>query len=148
MEPGRRLAFDYGSARIGVAISDLSGLLASPQENIDATSPLLSQLLLTLFEENEPTYIVVGKPLHLSGADSAKADSVRTFVSLLKSITTIPIYLLDERLTTVSASRSLREAGINSKAGKSKIDGAAAVGILESALHQERLQGAPSQELA
>lgn len=148
MKSGRRIAFDYGSARIGVAITDLSGLLATPHGNLDATSDQLTQVLNTLIHEYDPLYLVVGKPLHLSGTESSKSESVKEFVQLLKSVTPLPIYLIDERLTTVSASRSLREAGIKAKEGKSKVDGMAAVGILESALHQERLQGAPSQELA
>ena len=148
MENGRRIAFDYGTVRIGVAVSDLSGMLASPLENLDAAAMDLEERLNQLLIETQPIYIVVGKPLHLSGTESAKSIAVNDFAKRIKALTSIPIYFIDERLTTVSASRSLRQAGINSRDGKSKIDGMAAVGILESALNQERLQGVPSRERA
>ena len=148
MESGCRLAFDYGSSRIGSAVSDLSGLLASPLENLDATSPTIEKKIAELIEEYSPIYLVLGSPLHLSGADSAKSQAVSQFAELLKKLTSVPIYLLDERLTTVSASRNLREAGYSAKESKSRVDGAAAVAILESALHHEKLQGKPSQVIA
>ena len=148
MESGRRLAFDYGSSRIGMAVSDLSGLLASPLENLDATSPTIDTQIAEILADYSPLYLVVGSPLHLSGTSSAKSEAVSQFTELLKKLTSVPIYLLDERLTTVSASRNLREAGYSAKESKSKIDGAAAVAILETALHHEKLQGKPSQVIA
>jgi putative Holliday junction resolvase len=148
MESGRRIAFDFGNARIGVAISDASGLLASPGENLLAQSDDLVETLRNLLDDVNPIYIAIGKPLHLSGAESAKSEAVEAFATLVKSLVSVPIYFIDERLTTVSAARALRESGINAKEGKSKIDGMAAVGILESALNQERLQGVPSKETA
>ncbi|CAB4584388.1 MAG: Holliday junction resolvase RuvX [Actinobacteria bacterium] len=148
MENGRRIAFDYGAVRIGVAMSDLSGLLASPHENFSSQSPELFSEIAIFIDEYQPLYIVVGNPRHLSGVASAKSESVLEFIAGLKQITNVPIYLLDERLTTVSGARELREAGVSSRAAKNHIDAAAAVTILESAMNQERLQGAPAKDLA
>jgi len=142
---GRRIAFDYGDVRIGVAITDQDAILATAIENLDAKAENLTQSISELLAEFEPLYIAVGYPQHLSGAPSAKSKSVESFCMLLRSISELPIYLVDERLTTVSAARSLRESGINAKNAKSKIDGAAAVAILESALSAEKSSGAPSK---
>jgi putative Holliday junction resolvase len=148
MQSGRRVALDYGSVRIGVAVSDSSGLLASPYDNFQAQSPELSGLISNFLKEYQPIYIVVGNPRHLSGESSAKSESVLQFIELLKTITDAPIYLLDERLTTVSAARSLKDSGLSTKESRSLIDSAAAVAILENAMNQERLQGAPSKDRA
>ncbi len=143
MQNGRRIAFDFGDVRIGVAVSDLSGLLATPLENIANVESTLMTQLETLLLEYQPIYLVVGSPLHLSGQVSAKVESVQTFAQALSSITKAPIYLIDERLTTVSAARSIKQTGKNTREAKSLIDGLAAAMILESALNQERLHGAP-----
>jgi len=144
MQRGRRLAFDYGDVRIGVAVSDPEGIIASPQEfvsNDDNLETVLSRLL----SDAEPLYIVIGLPLHLHGGASAKSDAVRIFAAQVRAICDAPIYFVDERLSTVSAARSLRDSGKDAKASKGLIDSAAAAGILESALQAERSQGAPSK---
>ena len=69
--------------------------------------------------------------------------SVAKFAEQVSEITQAPIYLIDERLTSVSANRTLREAGLNSKTARSEVDSMAATAILESALDQERIQGEP-----
>jgi putative Holliday junction resolvase len=143
MQNGRRIAFDFGDVRIGVAVSDLSGLLATPLENIPNIESTLMATLEALLLEYQPIYLVVGSPLHLSGQASAKGESVKIFLQSLSSITKAPIYLVDERLTSVSAARSIKETGKNTREAKSLIDGFAAAQILESALNQERLQGSP-----
>ena len=148
MQSGRRVALDYGSVRIGVAMSDSSGLLASPYQNFEAQHPDLTTQLSEFFLEFQPLYIVVGNPRHLSGDVSAKGESVAQFVTVLKQCTETPIYLIDERLTTVSAARTLKEAGLNTRESRSHIDSAAAVAILESAMNQERIQGVPSKDRA
>jgi putative Holliday junction resolvase len=142
---GRRIAFDYGDVRIGVAITDQEAILATAGENLTALADDLDFQLQKLFEEYSPIYIVVGYPRHLSGMESAKSQSVNDFCKRIRGFSQLPIYLVDERLTTVSAARSLRESGINAKTGKAKIDGAAAVAILESALAHEKASGSPSQ---
>lgn len=141
MKPGRRLAFDYGQVRIGVAASDFSGLIASPIATLQAQSSDLTTQLVSLLAEYEPIYMVVGQPKHLSGNESATMESVRSFAELLKTLSDAPIHFIDERLSTVSAARTLRNAGGNAKTSKTQIDAMAAVAILESALDKERLSG-------
>ena len=143
MKPGRRIAFDFGDVRIGVAVTDPSGILATPLDFISNSDQNLFQDLHALYEEYNPIYTAIGFPIHLSGNTSEKSVSVTKFAQQVSGITHAPIYLIDERLTTVSANRTLREAGLNSRTAKSEIDSLAATAILESALNQERIQGEP-----
>lgn len=143
MRLGRRIAFDYGDVRIGVAISDPSGVLATPLTTLLNIKEKLPSELIAIFNEYDPIYIAIGQPKHLSGDSSAKEISVANFVQELRSISALPIYGVDERLTTVSAARTLKEQGKNSKQAKSEIDQVAAAAILESALNQERVNGEP-----
>ena len=143
MQPGRRIAFDYGDVRIGVAITDSSGILATPLEFLTNSAEQLRTDLINVYENYLPIYTAVGYPLHLSGSESVKSASVTKFVQLISEISPAPIYLIDERMTTVSASRTLRDAGLNAKSAKGEIDSMSAVAILDSALNQERIQGEP-----
>lgn len=138
MQRGRRIAFDYGDARIGVAASDQDSILVSPLTTLAASSRNLLKEIAVIFEEISPIQIYVGKPTNLSGVDSTATSKVLNFVEDLKKITETPIILIDERMSTVSASRSLREAGLDSKKSKSIIDMAAAVAILEFAITIEK----------
>lgn len=141
MKTGRRIAFDYGQARIGVAASDLSGLIASPIATLQATDEDLLRKLSEMVIEYEPIYIVVGEPKHLSGASNPSLIAAHEFGELLRSITDVPIHFVDERMSTITAAKILRGAGHNAKESKSKIDAMAAVAILESALERERIAG-------
>ena len=141
MRPGRRIAFDYGQVRIGVAVSDVSGLIATPIATLLAQSDGLREELSRFFTEYEPIYIVIGQPRHLSGAQSATMESVSKFGELIASISQAPIHFVDERLSTVFAARTLRASGKNAKEAKSLIAAMAAVSILESALERERIAG-------
>ena len=143
MKPGRRIAFDYGDVRIGVAITDNSGILATPLPFIPNLDETFIDQLTALYTEYEPIYTAIGFPLHLSGKHSDKSETVSKFSERVSEVTENPIYFIDERLTTVSAGRTLREAGLNSKSAKSEIDSMAAAAILDSALNQERIQGEP-----
>lgn len=138
MERGRRIAFDYGDARIGVAASDQDSILVSPITTLATSSRNLFKQIAEIFDEVDPIAVYVGKPTNLNGVDSTATSKVLNFVEDLKKITEIPIRLVDERMSTVSASRSLREAGLDSKKSKSIIDMAAAVGILEFAITIEK----------
>jgi putative Holliday junction resolvase len=138
MQRGRRIAFDYGDARIGVAASDQDSILVSPITTLTSSSRSLIKEIVEILEEINPIAIYVGKPTNLNGVDSTATSKVLNFVEDLKEITEIPITLVDERMSTVSASRSLREAGLDSKKSKSIIDMAAAVGILEFAITMEK----------
>jgi putative Holliday junction resolvase len=138
MERGRRIAFDYGDSRIGVAASDQDSILVSPITTLTTSSRNLFKQIAEIFDEVDPIAVYVGKPTNLNGVDSTATSKVLNFVEDLKKITEIPIRLVDERMSTVSASRSLREAGLDSKKSKSIIDMAAAVGILEFAITMEK----------
>lgn len=141
MKTGRRIAFDYGQVRIGVAASDSSGLIASPIATLITTDENLEDQLRSLIAEYEPIYLVVGEPKHLSGASNPSLLAAREFADLLRSISDIPIYFIDERLSTVSAARTLRNLGYSAKESKGRIDAMAAAAILESALERERIAG-------
>ncbi|CAN2240149.1 COG0816 Predicted endonuclease involved in recombination (possible Holliday junction resolvase in Mycoplasmas and B. subtilis) [actinobacterium SCGC AAA044-D11] len=143
MQRGRRIAFDFGDVRIGVAVTDPSGILASPLAYLPNSQGALEIELKRLYQDYDPIYTAIGFPIHLSGAEGEKSRAVKGFAELIQTITTSPIYLIDERMTTVSANRTLREAGHDSKSSKEQIDSMAATAILESALNQERIQGEP-----
>jgi putative Holliday junction resolvase len=138
MERGRRIAFDYGDARIGVAASDQDSILVSPITTLATSSRNLFKQIAEIFEEVDPIAVYVGKPTNLNGLDSTATSKVLNFIEDLKKITETPIILIDERMSTVSALRSLREAGLDSKKSKSIIDMAAAVAILEFAITIEK----------
>ena len=138
MQRGRRMAFDYGDVRIGVAVSDRDSILVTPLAALSTQSPTLIDEIRALIEEYEPIVLVVGEPRHLSGRASSTMESVERFLLQLQSITNTPIRLVDERLSTVSAAGKLRAAGKDAKSSKSLIDSAAAAEILESAINAER----------
>ena len=138
MQRGRRIAFDYGDVRIGVAVSDPDSILSSPLTTLKATDKNLSSQMLQIITEIEPVTIYVGRPSLLSGNDGVATEKATDFVALLRTITQVPIELIDERMSTISAARNLREAGRSAKESKDAIDMAAAVAILEFAIDIEK----------
>ena len=138
MQRGRRIAFDYGDVRIGVAVSDPDSILSSPLTTLKATEKNLSSQILQIITEIEPVTIYVGRPALLSGNDGAATDKALEFAALLATITQVPVEMIDERMSTISASRNLREAGRSAKESKDAIDMAAAVAILEFAIDLEK----------
>ncbi|MEM9399757.1 MAG: Holliday junction resolvase RuvX [Verrucomicrobiota bacterium] len=134
----RYLALDYGEKRIGVAVTDPSRVLASPLEFIDGTSfnKGVAQIK-KLIEVYEVSLIVIGIPRNMDGSYGPAADKVREFVARLKERILVPVKTMDERLTTVEASRRLQEAGKNTRKQKTKIDSASAVIILQTYLDAE-----------
>ena len=135
---GRRLAFDYGDVRIGVAVCDPDGILATPLEFLSTKDPALKISILALCSQYEPVKIYVGLPLNLSGEESEATKKAIAFSALLTQFVSCPVKLVDERLTTSSASASLSQAGVNVKDQRKKIDSQSAVIILESGLAQDR----------
>jgi putative Holliday junction resolvase len=135
---GRRIAFDYGEVRIGVAVCDPDGILAIPHGVLQSKDPALMNQVRKLIDEFEPVKFYVGLPVHLSGSESSSTDSARLFAKNLTSNFDIPIEFVDERLSTVSAAKNLAQAGVNAKEAKNKIDAMAAVQILEQALSRSR----------
>lgn len=132
MSRGVRLGVDVGSVRVGVAASDPGGVLATPV----ATLPRATALdgIVALVAEREAVEVVVGHPRHLSGAAGAAAADAEAFASALRERLDVPVTLVDERLTTVTATRTLAERGVRGKAQRAVVDQAAAVAILQSAL--------------
>jgi len=138
MQRGRRIAFDYGDVRIGVAASDADSIICSPLTTLKSSDKSLLKSIAEIFLDIQPIQIFVGRPALLSGKDGASTDKAVAFADLLRGITDIEVVMVDERLSTVSAARNLREAGKNAKDSKKSIDMAAAVGILEFAIDLEK----------
>jgi putative Holliday junction resolvase len=136
---GRRIAFDYGDVRIGVAISDPDGILASPLTVMQAQSPQLISELTTIFSEYEPVSVFIGEPKHMSGESGNSVAKAKAFGGLLAETFGISVTFVDERLSSVSAQKRLRDAGVNTRESKKIIDAMAAVAILEQGLAIEKL---------
>lgn len=132
MTRGVRIGVDVGSVRVGVAASDPDGILASPVATLPREGALDG--VVALVAEREAVEVVVGHPRHLSGATGASAKDAETFAEALRERLDVPVTLVDERLTTVTASRTLAERGVRGKAQRAVVDQAAAVAILQSAL--------------
>jgi len=142
-ENTRLIGIDYGVARIGIACSDERKIIASPLETIqvDRKAKQTVNQVLSHIEDHRKRFgyqiekIVVGMPLMMSGKTGLMADEVKNFIDLLqKSLPDIPIVAWDERLTTVLAERSMREASMTRKKRSTKVDKVAAVLILQSYL--------------
>ena len=138
MQLGRRLAFDYGDVRIGVAVSDRDSILATPVGTLLTKREDLWDRIFDLLADYEPVQIYVGRPVHLSGNESDSTTKAEAFAQELRERFDVNVTMIDERFSTVSAQRSLREAGRSTKDSKSAIDQAAAVEILEIALDIEK----------
>ncbi|MBL1096557.1 Holliday junction resolvase RuvX [Streptomyces coffeae] len=149
MRRGRRIAIDVGDARIGVASCDPDGILATPVETVPGRDiPAAHKRLVAIVEEYEPIEVVVGLPRSLSGREGPAAAKVRTFArELARRVQPVSVRLIDERMTTVTASQGLRASGVTAKKGRSVVDQAAAVVILQSALEAERTSGRPPGEV-
>ena len=137
---GRVLGVDVGTVRVGLAMSDPTGTLASPLETLKrAKDDSDLDRLVALVMEHEVTEVVVGEPVHLSGASGASAEDAGTYAQKLADrIPDVPVQLIDERLSTVTAASHLREGGIDSRKQRSVIDQAAAVVILQQFLDGRR----------
>jgi putative Holliday junction resolvase len=137
----RVIGLDVGSVRIGVAVSDETGIIARGLETLTRKS-LKTDLdhLLQLISVNEVEEIVVGNPLDLDGSAGRQAELVREFVVQLKRSTDVPVTLWDERFSSTAAERVLIEGGLQRRKRKSVIDKLAAVIILQSFLdHRNRV---------
>jgi putative Holliday junction resolvase len=137
---GRVLGVDVGTTRVGLALSDPTGTLASPLETLRrAKNRSDIDRLAALVVEHEVTEIVVGEPVHLSGASGASAQDANNYAQeLADRIPDVPVILIDERLSTVTAASHLRESGIDSRKQRPVIDQAAAVVILQQFLDSRR----------
>jgi putative Holliday junction resolvase len=149
MRLGIRLGVDVGDVRVGVSRSDPQGMLAVPVETVRRDTARQTDLgrLAELCAEYEAIEVVVGLPLGLSGREGPAAAKARAYAEALASkIIPVPVRLVDERLSTVSAQQSYRLRGVSEKKSRSRIDAAAAAVILQSALDSERATGKPPGE--
>ena len=134
---GRRLAFDYGDVRIGVAACDADAILVSPLKVLQANSKTLLAEISAIFAEVQPIRIYVGLPVNMSGTFGDSAEKATNFAKVLFEEFAVEVLMIDERLSTVSAQRKLKDAGISTRESKALIDAMAAVAILEQGLASE-----------
>mgnify|MGYP003330989670 FL=1 len=134
---GRRLGIDFGLARIGVAICDSDGLIATPLTTLKNDKKIFSELAEIIQSQNI-VGIFVGKPKQLSGVEGATVELVAAFSERLMESFGLPITYVDERLTSNAAEKLLKSAGKNSKESRGLIDQLAAVAILELGIQIEK----------
>ncbi|SDS49377.1 Holliday junction resolvase RuvX [Paraoerskovia marina] len=141
---GARLAVDVGAVRVGLAASDPDGLVATPVETLardtsDAEVPADVARIVEEVAERNAAVVYVGLPKHLSGSEGAAAEHTRAYAAVLAAqIAPVPVQMVDERMSTVTAHQALHAAGRAGRKHRAVIDQAAAVIILQSALDAER----------
>jgi putative holliday junction resolvase len=140
MRTGVRLGVDPGSVRVGVATCDPAGLIATPVRTLERGRGDLDALA-ALVAERDAVEVVVGLPTSLSGRAGPAAEAAEAYAVTLATRVPVPVRLVDERFSTVGAQRELRASGVDTRRGRSKIDQAAAVIILQGALDAERSSG-------
>lgn len=138
---GPRLGVDVGRVRVGVARSDPDGLLATPVETVLRDGADALTRIVALAREHGAVEIVVGLPVSLSGADTGSTRDAREFAAALAGAAPVPVRLVDERLSTVSAQAALRGAGRSQRHSRKIIDQVAAVVLLQQALDVEKSTG-------
>ncbi|HEX4469451.1 MAG TPA: Holliday junction resolvase RuvX [Gemmatimonadaceae bacterium] len=133
---GRLLAVDYGERRIGLAISDPMGIIASPAGFIARRAgkrPPVAEIIRRA-TALEARGFVVGLPLDENGEDTDRATEVRRFAENLQRRTGLPVELIDERYSTAAALRAIREMGGSTRQRKGEVDALAATILLQQAL--------------
>jgi putative Holliday junction resolvase len=140
----RLIGIDFGTRRLGVAISDERQIVARVLCTLEAKHRLEDTVdaLLNEIKDFSIEGIIIGMPLHMNGRVGSLADDVERFKTLLEKKSTYPIYLWDERLTTVQAERTLREANLSRKKRSKIIDSVTAVILLQSYLDNKNLNHA------
>jgi len=147
MRSGVRIGIDVGRARIGVARTDLHGMLATPVETVPRSAEGAGDAdlrrILAIADELDAAEFVVGLPLSMSGSETASTQDARDFAGLIARSGDRPVRMIDERLTTVSAQSALHRSGRNTRSSRPVIDQVAAVILLQHALDSERASGKP-----
>jgi putative holliday junction resolvase len=145
----RVMALDVGDRRIGVALSDETGTLASGLVTVKSVGPRKDcQALAALAREHAVVEVVVGLPLRLDGALGSQAEKVVAFAERLRRVLGVPVVMRDERLTSVAAGERLAEAGVRRRDRKARIDQAAAALILQEHLDERKAVAAGRGEPA
>jgi putative pre-16S rRNA nuclease len=135
----RVLAVDPGSKRVGLAISDPTGTIAQPLTTVAGEpSDTLPSRLADIAREKEVSRIIVGLPRRLDGSYGPEAKSARELADRLRKASGLPVELVDERLTTVAAERSLLEGGVRRAKRRRAVDRVAAALLLQSSLDRKR----------
>lgn len=136
----RVIALDLGSKRIGVAVSDLSGTIASPHSVIMRSSSrrVDHDAIRRLVTDEEAEAVVIGLPLSLDGSTGVAATAVIDEAKRIGTVVGVPVHLQDERLTTVAADRMLREADLSATQRRQFVDKVAAAVILQTWLDSRR----------
>ena len=135
---GRVLGLDVGDRRIGLALSDSGGILASPLTIIEHTTELQDiEAILKIAQERCAERIIVGLPRLMNGDIGPQAQKVQAFAEAIRSHTQIPIEYRDERLTTVTAQRLKQETGSRKKNRNIRYDAMAAAVILQDYLEEQ-----------
>lgn len=144
MRSGVRLGIDVGKVRIGVSRSDLHGMLATPVETVPRSEDAADRRRIAeIVGELGAFEVIVGLPLALSGARTASTADAVGFAETLAAEVGVPVRMVDERLSTVSATSALRASGRNAKKARPVVDQVAATIILQHALDAERATGRP-----
>jgi putative Holliday junction resolvase len=135
----RVLAVDPGSKRVGLAVSDPTGTIAQALATVPAEpKDTLVSRLAKIAGEQDVSSIVVGLPRRLDGSDGPEAKAARELARKLRDVSRLPIELVDERLTTAAAERSLIEGGVRRKSRRASIDRVAATLLLQSHLDRRK----------
>jgi putative Holliday junction resolvase len=138
------MGLDYGLARCGIAVQDDLGMLAHARQTLPAKDlDALVDAICDLARDEDVTCFVLGLPLSLRGHEGEAAERTRAFAQVLAAKSKREVILWDERLTTVSAHRDLRNAGYNARSSKAKVDAVAAVTILQSWLDRPAMHAKP-----
>ncbi|HCA46247.1 MAG TPA: Holliday junction resolvase RuvX [Armatimonadetes bacterium] len=141
----RVLGVDAGERRIGLALSDASGLIASPLEVVavrEGDDP--AALVLERAQTSGAECIVVGMPIDLRGEEGVAAQRMAAFVERLRAATELPVEVSDERMTSAVAARSMQEAGLTERDRRGQVDKVAAALILQAWLDRRRAGGEAS----
>jgi putative Holliday junction resolvase len=140
---GIRLGVDVGKARVGVARCDPDGMLAVPVETVPRSDASVERIA-ELCAEWEPIELVVGLPVNMRGEETLSTTDAREFAAALGERTGLPVRMVDERLSTVSAHSALRSSGRSQKKSRSIVDQVAAVVLLQHAIDTEKSTGTPA----
>lgn len=145
---GVKLGVDVGTVRVGVAVCDRDGILATPLRTLarNAKKNTDVRILAALAQELDAVEIFVGLPRTMKGEEHASAKMATDYARLLAGAlqdrgSEVPVRLVDERLSTVSAHRNLHEAGMSSKNHRKVVDQVAAAGILQHAIDMQKARG-------
>ena len=136
---GALLGLDPGTKTLGLAISDRTRLISSPLHTIKRTKFAAdAQSLLTTYDENEASALIVGYPLNMNGTPGPRTQSVKDFCTNLLNLRDIPIFLWDERMSTMAVTRTMISADMSRKKRAENVDKLAASYILQGVLDRLR----------